>query len=229
MSDQSARLVIEFGTQTNDVFYLTQETTTLGRSAQNDIVLSDPEVSRHHAQIVRKDGQTTISDWGSTNGTFVNGQRVIGQARLQDGDEVELGDAVRLAFYETAAGGEEGATLSAETPLPPSAQATEVHEPWQPSDAMTPAPDDWSPIEPLSDAIPPVPLEASKQGERSGLGRDSRWPLACGCLFLVLILLCVTLLFVLDSYQQGRYLYCGALRPFWEAVLGPFGFAPICS
>ncbi|MDB5066177.1 MAG: transporter ATP-binding protein [Chloroflexi bacterium] len=66
----------------------------IGRAQENDIVLSDLSVSRHHAVVhgdVRQGWE--IADLGSHNGTFVNGQRVM-QARLSDGDIVVLGKQV---------------------------------------------------------------------------------------------------------------------------------------
>ena len=67
---------------------------TIGRSRDCDIVLSDPNVSRRHAEI-RADGRGgwTVDDLGSTNGVKVNGQRANGPAPLQPGDRIALGTA----------------------------------------------------------------------------------------------------------------------------------------
>lgn len=65
---------------------------TIGRSSQNDITVNDPKVSRHHCQIVQyDDGSYGIVDFGSTNGTYVNGQRVQGEERMNPNDEVRIG------------------------------------------------------------------------------------------------------------------------------------------
>jgi hypothetical protein len=71
----------------------------IGRSRDCDIVMSDPNVSRRHAEI-RPDGRSgwTIEDLGSTNGVKVNGQRIGGAAALSPGDRVALGTAeIRFA------------------------------------------------------------------------------------------------------------------------------------
>jgi hypothetical protein len=67
---------------------------TIGRGIDNDIVLEDASVSRHHAEITREGGRTHIRDLASTNGTWVNAGRVT-VAVLQPGDQVAFG-AVHL-------------------------------------------------------------------------------------------------------------------------------------
>ena len=62
----------------------------VGRSRECDIVFSDPNVSRRHAELRREDGGWSISDLGSTNGVKVNGRRVD-QAPLRPGDRIRLG------------------------------------------------------------------------------------------------------------------------------------------
>jgi signal transduction histidine kinase len=76
-------------------FKLEDETLGLGRDATNSIQLHDTEVSRRHA-VIRRSGQTyTVSDLGSSNGTFVNGQR-IQTHELASGDELQLGSTQML-------------------------------------------------------------------------------------------------------------------------------------
>ena len=63
----------------------------LGRSADNDIVISDKSVSRYHAAISIENGRCTIRDLGSQNGTFVSGRR-ISSAEILHGQQVRFGD-----------------------------------------------------------------------------------------------------------------------------------------
>jgi SARP family transcriptional regulator, regulator of embCAB operon len=66
--------------------------TRIGRSPDNDIVLSDAKVSRHHAAITA-DGKTfLITDLGSANGVRVSGKRIDPSAELRDGDRIRIGD-----------------------------------------------------------------------------------------------------------------------------------------
>ena len=71
---------------------------TLGRGTDNDIVISDPGTSRHHAEIVFNGESWTVRDNNSTNGTYLNGEPVT-QHVLSRGDVVELG-TTRLEFRE---------------------------------------------------------------------------------------------------------------------------------
>ena len=69
---------------------------TIGRSTENnDIVVNDEKVSRNHLQMVMDDnGNYSVVDLGSTNGTYVNGRRISGEVRLQPNDEVRIGQTV---------------------------------------------------------------------------------------------------------------------------------------
>ncbi len=69
-------------------------TTVVGRDPAADVVVADTEVSTRHASFVLLDGGVAVEDQGSTNGTFVNGQRVTGSHQLQAGDRVQLGATV---------------------------------------------------------------------------------------------------------------------------------------
>jgi hypothetical protein len=71
-------------------FPLSGEVTSLGRALDNDVVIGDSRVSRHHAEIRRADAGYAVRDVGSRNGTAVAGRRVTEQ-RLRDGDEISLG------------------------------------------------------------------------------------------------------------------------------------------
>lgn len=63
---------------------------TVGRGLDNAVVLEDRRVSRHHAQIRAVEGGHAVVDLGSTNGTFVNGERIMEQ-RLRPGDVISFG------------------------------------------------------------------------------------------------------------------------------------------
>ena len=77
---------------------------TIGRDETNDVVIAnDLHASRHHLQIIQHDnGQFTLKDFGSTNGTSVNGNRVRGEVPLNEMDIVRVGNTTipwRDYFY----------------------------------------------------------------------------------------------------------------------------------
>ena len=65
----------------------------IGRSSELDIVLVEDMVSRKHAKITLAGGKITIEDLGSTNGTFVNGEKVK-TSRLKEGDRILVGTSI---------------------------------------------------------------------------------------------------------------------------------------
>ncbi|MBN2240021.1 MAG: FHA domain-containing protein, partial [Dehalococcoidales bacterium] len=76
-----------------------QKLLTIGRSPENDIVLDHPAVSRKHAQIIQKETGDiyVLEDLGSSNGTYVNGIKVVQPVTLNKGDIIRIG-AVKLTY-----------------------------------------------------------------------------------------------------------------------------------
>jgi hypothetical protein len=70
----------------------------IGRSSDLDMVLVEDMVSRKHAKITTDDAVVTIQDLGSTNGTFVNGEKVR-KAELKDGDRILIGTSIIKMVY----------------------------------------------------------------------------------------------------------------------------------
>lgn len=65
---------------------------TIGRMKGNDIVLPKANVSKKHSIIVVREGGFAVSDLGSLNGTYVNGERIAGEKQVLDGDKIYIGD-----------------------------------------------------------------------------------------------------------------------------------------
>ena len=70
---------------------LGEHTTTVGRLPESTITIEDGNVSREHARIAPGANGYIVTDLGSTNGTLVNGVRIVGQQLLADGDIVSFG------------------------------------------------------------------------------------------------------------------------------------------
>ena len=94
----SALLVVRRGPNVGARFLLDADLTTVGRHPEADIFLDDVTVSRRHAEFLRSGRSFEVKDLGSLNGTYLDGNRIDGTARLLDGAEVQVGK-FRLTFY----------------------------------------------------------------------------------------------------------------------------------
>ncbi len=198
----SFRLIVRRGPQPNQVYELNKGIITLGRDITNDIVINDPEVSRHHARLTQTGTGYTLEDLGSTNGTFVNGQRLTGARVLANGDMVGLGETVTLAyeaFADAYAEPGRGATMvnqaQPQAPgygAPPSAYAP-------PDYAQQPA---GFPAQPQQPYAQPQPggYAYDYQDEGYESGGISRWLiLGCGCFLVLCIVSSVIAVIFIDS------------------------------
>lgn len=238
MNDSEALLVVERGPIPTLQVALENEQLTVGRSSGNDLVLVDPEVSRRHIRIIRRADGFAVEDTGSTNGTFVNGQRISHLTLLQDGDTIDLGDTVRLRFLSNtkpSAASEPDPVAVMDRPTQAYSPAIhQVDEPVvnrpQPATPPVSTPVVATPVAPKPPASKPLPPPAyapppsyATESPRRGRGL---W-IGCG-LLVALLLVCAGTFLVLDAYDQGRLLYCGPVASVFELILGPFGFAPAC-
>lgn len=186
MASPSYQLVIRTGPNPGKVFELTKTEIYIGRDINNDIVVNDSEVSRKHARLLMQAGGYVLEDLGSTNGTFINGQRLMGPHVMRPNETIMLGENVSMAF-ET--GFDADATVVS-TPGQPQAY-TPPPEPrpvYTPPPAYTPPPSQPSAPQPAySGQIPTGPAEPyfeppveEKKSNRTLLYAG------CGCLVVVL-------------------------------------------
>jgi pSer/pThr/pTyr-binding forkhead associated (FHA) protein len=84
--------------------------TRMGRAVENEIVILDKRSSREHAVIRREGRRSILEDQGSTNGTYLNGERLQHAVQLRDGDQVKVGD-IAFTFHDPE-------MTSVETPFP---------------------------------------------------------------------------------------------------------------
>ncbi len=157
---ESFRLVVRRGPQPNQTYELNKDIITLGRDITNDIVINDPEVSRHHMRMTRGPGGFTIEDLGSTNGTFVNGQRVTGARPLRAGDMIGLGETVTLGYE----------SLGAAVPQPGQPAPGAAASPYQPPPAAG--------VAPMNDAPASSPSGAPYQPPAGAPGASYQPPAA---------------------------------------------------
>lgn len=189
MSPNVSRLIVRTGPNPGMVFDLTKEITTVGRDVANDIVLGDPEVSRQHARLTRTPGGYVLEDLGSTNGSFVNGERLSSPRVLDPGDLLGMSEKVTLTFEMAAPEG-------AETVMSPPAEAKTAEIPVEQAapQPFAPAPE---PAVPQADRPVPEPPPVSPAMPEPKRKR-SPWIVAgIGCLVLLVIL--VAILWYMDA------------------------------
>jgi len=134
----------------------------IGRADYNDLVISDDSVSTSHAKLQRREGIWILVDLDSTNGCFVDGERVKGEATLAPGASVRFGD-VQAVFDPTddamgvaKGGGTKMMQAMAPTPAPKPAPKP------VPAKAATPAPTPAPAPAPAPKRAPPPPAPAKK-------------------------------------------------------------------
>ena len=99
------------GRSANTTLKLSDGVTSVGRHDDCWIRIKSSQVSRRHCEIFESGGKLTIRDLGSSNGTYVNGKRVLGQQPLTPGDELTLG-AVTLRVAKLGQAGGAGPAIA---------------------------------------------------------------------------------------------------------------------
>lgn len=100
-----ATIQLTFNDEMIQEYYLSKDTFTIGRKADNDIVVDNLAVSGHHAKVLTILNDSFIEDLNSTNGTYVNGSLIQKQA-LQNNDIIKIGKHKLKYINETASSGD---------------------------------------------------------------------------------------------------------------------------
>jgi len=197
------QLVMKTGPAPGKVYSLDKSEILIGREAGSDVFVNDEEVSRQHAHLTSQFGDYVLVDLGSTNGTFVNGQRATGQRILKPGDTLLLGESVSLTFEEVSF--DPNATQISQPipeaePEPPDYETPTLQEAQYPASS----PPTYAGQVPESPLQPLVPEESSPR-------RTWLWA-GCGCA-VVLVCILVGSAYVFDFLD----LYC--VPPFRSAMV----------
>ncbi|MCP4426950.1 MAG: FHA domain-containing protein [Chloroflexi bacterium] len=195
MSGENYHLIIRKGPQPGQIYPLLAPDITIGRDPMSDIVLNDPEVSRYHAQLTQTDAGYQIQDMGSTNGTFVAGQRLSSETvTLVPGQEVAFGSGITLTYEQT--GGDDDPAMAtfvepSREPVDsvPETAVPEMNDP-PPLDsyAPDPPPPSYAP-DPATPLVPPADGEAARKKKRNTI-----------ILAVALVLLCCCCIFPLSGW-----------------------------
>ncbi len=199
MAIQTHQFIMQTGPNPGKVFIVQKTETTIGRDEASDIFILDSGVSRHHATLTLQGTNYVLRDMGSTNGSFINNQRMTGPRALKAGDVILLGDKVKLVF--DVAKYDPDATIQRMQSVAPSVEA----EPFVQARAA-PQPVAQSPRQihqrPTPAAMKFDPQRYSAEDER----RRKMVPWVAGgagCL----VLLCIVTVFLL-WYIDANYLWC---------------------
>ena len=98
---REALLILTIDDRRQRTWPLHGDVTTIGRLDDNDVVVPDRWVSRHHAEIRRSGTRYEIVDLESKNGLYLNGARVTAPVRLQNGDQIAIAPHAILTFVDS--------------------------------------------------------------------------------------------------------------------------------
>ena len=198
MAPQSYMLIMRTGPNPGKSFELAKNELYIGRDINNDIVINDSEISRKHARLILQAGGYVLEDLGSTNGSFVNGQRLMGPHVLRPGEMVMFGENVSLAFeagYDPdatmVAGAVQTATLMSEPAPQPQVVIPQAQAP-----APKPVYTGQVPAGPAEPYYEPIqePQKSNKTMLYAGIG----------CLVVLLCGMAIAAAFIFDTLN----LYC---------------------
>ena len=183
MAAPKFQLTMRSGPTPGKIFPLDLEDVRLGRDLSNNIAISDPEVSRHHARFFIQNENVFVEDLGSTNGTFLMGDRISTPQQLRSGDVITFGENIVMVFEKIVM--DTDATVV--TPQPEHHAPVPVAEPYQ---APTPIPEPYqAPSEGVSYPQPDYPAEAPMKRPPKKTVADAAEPKKRGMSTWMLVLL----------------------------------------
>jgi predicted component of type VI protein secretion system len=197
------QFVMRSGPTPGKVFPVEGDDLTIGREMSNSIAINDSEISRKHAKMELRGSSYVIQDLGSTNGTFINGNRISGVQVLNPNDMVSFGENIVL-IYEMVA--DPNATmLSAKAPRTAARGRKPVPAP-APTAEPSPA---------YSGSVPAGPAPAAAPAKK---GSGKLILIIIAVVVICLILACVAGLLWIDADETGAR-WCQYL-PFLARWLG---------
>ncbi|HOT92324.1 MAG TPA: FHA domain-containing protein [Anaerolineae bacterium] len=191
-------LVVTDGPNQGQAYVLQDMVCTIGRTADNTIVIDNPRISRHHTQIRLLPDGAVVEDMGSTNGTWLNGRPLTSPRRLTPGDIIGLADYIAFRFEV-----EEGLPTVKLTPADmPAGVMPDYDVPPPPPPPAYPEPYPAYPESSLPQAT------AAPQVAGAARPRRSRWTYVVIAILLILICLCAAV---------AVYLWFAPVE-FWQKV-----------
>ncbi len=208
------RLVMRSGPSVGKVYPLDKNEVFVGRDLNNEIVINDPEISRRHARLFLQGNSYVLEDLGSTNGTFVNGQRLMGPDLLRPGDVVTFGERLSLV-YESAEYDQDATMVSPSAR--PSYGPTGQREPGSVNTYAQPVPEPFYPEEENAQSIPSYAGQIPGAYPPEVAPVERRRPMTWIVAIVVILLLCVCVSLFL--FFAPKEFWC--LLPIWPAGACP--------
>lgn len=196
MAGQSFQLVVRAGPTPGKVYPIMKKEIIIGRDPNSDVLINDAEISRHHATVKFQPEGFVIEDLGSTNGTIVNGQRLVGPHVLHPGEIINLGEHVSLVFDRQVTLDPDATTVSPVSVAPPAGTGSK----------------------PVSEPISrPEQIVFDEKQEGAGKAKSSKLlMILIIAAILLIICVCIGVLWYIDS----NFLWCKVL-PFLPACKVP--------
>jgi pSer/pThr/pTyr-binding forkhead associated (FHA) protein len=219
MAGAQYRLIVRQGPIQGQIFELTKNEVSIGRDISNDFVINDAEVSRKHAKLTLEEDRYKIEDLNSTNGTYIDGRRLIGPHVLAIGEIIMFGDNVGVVYDG------EPATPDVTIPGTIDLGSTPVAAIPVPVESFPPVPvlptPEASNIPVLEESMPDVSAKQEPEIERRPI---NTWLLAgCGCLLVIVVVIVALLVFIDQPWNPGGGLYC--VSPF-DIIFKTLGYCP---
>ena len=203
------RLVLQSGAGAGTEYPLEKDELYLGRDQNNDLVVNDPEVSRRHARLSLEGNTYKLEDLGSTNGTFIRGQRLAGPVLLRPGEVITLGEKVVLRFEMSSS--DANATVIAQRGTIPQPQKPYTPPPAAPAPApvVPPAPAPI-PAAPVYQSIPATPVYAPPPQAQPK--KKNKALIVILVIVGIIVLFCVIPLIIVDVTNSYCSLFPGIMN-----------------
>lgn len=201
MTAPNYQLSMRSGPKPGATFPLDQEETLVGRDLANDIPIDDAEISRRHARFILQDEVVSLEDLGSTNGTFLNGERISSPRQLRVGDVITLGESIVMVFekavYEPEATVVSGQYDEVEPDLPFTERFEETPE----------LEDEWQLQSPPDDEVDQILEEpvSKKQKKEKKVKKDG---LPSGLIVLMIAIVVIACVIAVTLYFMPASWWC---------------------
>src|SRR5439155_14618629 len=160
------QLVLERGSSKQQVIRLRSEETIVGRRQGCDLRIPSEQVSRRHCRLSFRDGILMVEDLASSNGTFLNGERITGQEVVRPGDRLDIGPVTFRAKYQLSQAAIDRLLRDDVPALEPVLDIEEAAEVPEVLEELVAAEEEAEPVlEIVEEGVTPVPPAAEEPSE----------------------------------------------------------------